>query len=140
MFGQDIKFDPNLVNQANFSEFARVVGQAIFATPVQPARASGLLGFDAGWSADLTPKLHANVNVNLLRFQHTDVLSALLFQQNIDRAIGVDTSAGVQYRPWLNDNIIVTAGASVFSPAAGFRNILTPQTLVAPFIVLTLRY
>src|SRR5207237_6916836 len=49
--GQDIKFDPKLVNQANFSEFARVVGQAIFATPVQPARASGLLGFDAGVAA-----------------------------------------------------------------------------------------
>ena len=48
---QDVKFDPNLVTQANFSQFARVVGQAIFATPVQPARASGLLGFDAGIAA-----------------------------------------------------------------------------------------
>lgn len=48
---QDVKFDPNVVTQANFSEFARVVGQAIFATPVQPARASGLLGFDAGIAA-----------------------------------------------------------------------------------------
>ena len=48
---QDVKFDPNLVNQANFSEFARVVGQAIFATPVQPARASGILGFDVGVAA-----------------------------------------------------------------------------------------
>jgi hypothetical protein len=50
-FAQDVKFDPNLVTQANFSQFARVVGQAIFATPVQPARASGLLGFDAGVAA-----------------------------------------------------------------------------------------
>lgn len=46
-----MKFDPNLVTQANFSQFARVVGQAIFATPVQPARTSGLLGFDAGVAA-----------------------------------------------------------------------------------------
>jgi len=51
LFGQDIKFDPTLVNQANFSQFSRIVGQAIFATPVQPARASGLLGFDAGVAA-----------------------------------------------------------------------------------------
>jgi len=50
-FAQDIKFDPALVNQANFSQFARIVGQAIFATPVQPARASGFLGFDAGVAA-----------------------------------------------------------------------------------------
>lgn len=48
---QDVKFDPNVVTQANFSQFARIVGQAIFATPVQPARASGLLGFDAGVAA-----------------------------------------------------------------------------------------
>jgi hypothetical protein len=50
-FGQDVKFNPDLVTQANFSEFARVVGQAIFATPVQPARSSSLLGFDAGVAA-----------------------------------------------------------------------------------------
>jgi hypothetical protein len=112
---------------------SKTEGQANFVNP-------GLLEFDAGWSADITPKLHANVNVNVLRFQHTDVLSAILFQQRIDRAIGVDTGAGVQYRPWLNDNVVITAGASVFAPAAGFRNILTPQTLVAPFAVLTLRY
>jgi len=49
--GQDVKFDPNLVTQANFSQFARIVGQAIYATPVQPARASGFIGFDAGVAA-----------------------------------------------------------------------------------------
>ena len=41
---QDVKFDPALVTQANFSQFSRIVGQAIFASPVQPARASGFLG------------------------------------------------------------------------------------------------
>jgi hypothetical protein len=48
---QDVKFDPNLVTQANFDQFSRIVGQAIFATPVQPARASGFLGFDVGVAA-----------------------------------------------------------------------------------------
>ena len=80
------------------------------------------------------------MDVNILRFQHTEVLSALLFQRDIDRSIGVDSSAGLQYRPWLNDNVVITAGASVFAPAAGFKNLLTPQTLFAPFTVLTLRY
>jgi hypothetical protein len=50
-----VKFDPNLVTQANFTKFSRVVGQAIFATPVQPARASGFLGFDAGVAATIVP-------------------------------------------------------------------------------------
>jgi hypothetical protein len=108
-------------------------GQANFVNP-------GLLEFDAGWSGNLTPKLHMSTNVNVLRLQHTEVLSALLFQSSIDRAIGVDTNAGIEYRPWLNDNVVITAGASVFAPSAGFKNILTPQALFAPFTVLTLRY
>lgn len=52
---QDVKFDPNVVTQANFSQFARIVGQGIFATPVQPARASGVLGFDVGVAATVVP-------------------------------------------------------------------------------------
>jgi hypothetical protein len=52
---QDVKFDPNLVTQASFSQFSRIVGQAIFADPVQPARTSGLLGFDAGVAATVVP-------------------------------------------------------------------------------------
>jgi hypothetical protein len=50
-----VKFDPALVTQATFTKFSRVVGQAIFATPVQPARASGFLGFDAGVAATIVP-------------------------------------------------------------------------------------
>jgi hypothetical protein len=51
-FAQDISFDP-AINQAEFRQFARVVGQAIFASPVQPARASGILGFDVGVAASV---------------------------------------------------------------------------------------
>jgi len=49
---QDIQFDP-ATTQAEFSQFSRTMGQAIFATPVGPARASGLLGFDVGVAATL---------------------------------------------------------------------------------------
>jgi hypothetical protein len=46
----DIHFDP-AVTEAQFQQFSRIVAQAIFATPVQPARATGLLGFDVGVAA-----------------------------------------------------------------------------------------
>lgn len=49
---QDIKFDP-ATTQEEFAQFSRTMGQAIFATPVQPARATGLLGFDVGIAATL---------------------------------------------------------------------------------------
>src|SRR6266550_5016068 len=47
---QDIAFNP-AITQAEFSRFSRVISQGIFPTPVQPARTTGLLGFDIGIAA-----------------------------------------------------------------------------------------
>src|SRR5213592_4518294 len=38
-------------HQSEFAKFSRLIGQGVFATPVQPARATGLLGFDVGIAA-----------------------------------------------------------------------------------------
>jgi len=46
----DISFDP-ATTQAEFEKFSKIIAQGIFATPVQPARASGLLRFDVGLAA-----------------------------------------------------------------------------------------
>jgi hypothetical protein len=112
---------------------SKTEGQANFVNP-------GLFEYNVGWDAALTTKLHLTADANLLRFQYTSVLSRLLFQQSIDKTIGMDYSVGVQYRPALNDNIIVTGGASYFRPSEGFKNLLTTDSLFAPFVVLTLRY
>ena len=48
----DISFDP-ATTQAEFSKFSKVVAQGIFPTPVEPARASGLLHFGVGIAATL---------------------------------------------------------------------------------------
>ena len=42
-----MKFTPG-ITQDEFARFSRTVGQAIFADPVQPARATSVLGFDVG--------------------------------------------------------------------------------------------
>src|ERR1051326_3765458 len=44
---QDIQFDSRIAD-SEFAKFSRVVAQGIFPTPVQPARATGFLGFDIG--------------------------------------------------------------------------------------------
>src|SRR5258708_16783459 len=44
-------FDFTTVTQQEFRTFSRVVGQGIFATPVQPARAGSIISFDAGVAA-----------------------------------------------------------------------------------------
>lgn len=46
----DIGFNPAITN-ADFAQFSKLVAQGIFPTPVSPARASGVLGFDIGVAA-----------------------------------------------------------------------------------------
>jgi hypothetical protein len=113
---------------------SKTEGQASFVNP-------GLLEFTAGFDAELTTKMKLILNFNYLRFHHTESLQRLLFQGTIDKAIGFDYAAGVQWRPALNDNVIFTAGASLFQPGRGFQQILTNKELLyTPFAVMTLTY
>lgn len=50
----EIDFDP-AITQVQFSEFSRLLAQGIYATPVDAARARGLLGFDIGVAATAIP-------------------------------------------------------------------------------------
>lgn len=57
MFAQsdeDVDFDP-AITQEEFAQFSRLVAQGIYATPVEPAGARGLLGFDIGVAATALP-------------------------------------------------------------------------------------
>jgi hypothetical protein len=108
-------------------------GQANFVNP-------GLLLVNGGVDAELTTKMRATVNVNLLRFDTTETLQRVLFQSGIDRAIGLDVGGGIQYRPALNDNVVLTAGAAALFPHAGFKAALVDRVLYTPFVVLTLTY
>lgn len=51
---QEIEFNP-LITSAQFRTFSGLVGQVIYATPVEPASARSLLGFDIGISATAIP-------------------------------------------------------------------------------------
>ncbi len=108
-------------------------GQANFVNP-------GVLMINGGLDAELTTKLRLITNVNLLRFQRTETLQRLLFQGEIDRAIGIDVGGGFQYRPALNDNLVVTAGVSALLPGTGFKQVFADKVLYSPFLVLTLMY
>jgi hypothetical protein len=50
----DIAFDPTITQQ-QFETFSRLVAQGIYATPVDPARARGLMRFDIGVAATAIP-------------------------------------------------------------------------------------
>ena len=108
-------------------------GQANFVNP-------GIFIFNAGADIELTPKLRSVLSVNFLRFQHTEPLELLLFQAPIRNTIGVDYGIGLQYRPPLTENIIVTGGASALTPGRGFTDIYTARTLFSLFANVRLQF
>lgn len=49
----DFNFD--VITEADFAKFSKVIAQGIYATPVEPASARGLLGFDIGIAVTAVP-------------------------------------------------------------------------------------
>jgi Carboxypeptidase regulatory-like domain len=101
-------------------------GQANFVNP-------GLYLFNLGADFNLTPKLRAFVNGNYLRFDRTEPLELLLFQRPVRHGIGTDLGAGVEYRPPLSENIVLTGGISSLVPGRGFEEIYNGKTLFSVF-------
>lgn len=102
-------------------------GQANFDNP-------GILLFNAGFDAKVAPKLKLTSNVNWAKFNRTAVLETLLFQEHIRHNIGVDSGLGLQYRPLLNDNMVVTGGFGALIPDGGFKDIYTGHVLFSGFV------
>jgi hypothetical protein len=101
-------------------------GQANFVNP-------GIFLANAGADFDLTPKLKGFANFNFLRFERTEPLEFILFQSPIHHTIGEDFGVGVEYRPPLSENIVLTGGASALQPGQGFKDIYTSRTLFSLF-------
>ncbi len=95
---------------------SKIQGQTNFVNP-------GLFLANFGFDMELTPRARLISNVNLLWFDHTQVLEQFTFQGDISHHIGTDLSTGVEYRPILNDNLIVLAGISGLVPGQGFEDL-----------------
>jgi hypothetical protein len=94
-------------------------GQQNFVNP-------GLQLFNLGVDAEVTQKVRLIGNVNFLWFNQTEVLKTFVFQGDISDHIGTDFSLGAEYRPHLNNNIIIIGGASMLLPGGGFRDLYNP--------------
>ena len=58
---------------------SKIEGQANFVNP-------GIIEYNASSDIDITPKLNAVLNLNLIRFHHTEPLELLLFQKTVQQA------------------------------------------------------
>lgn len=104
---------------------SKIQGQANFVNP-------GITIYNAGVDVEITQRIKAIFNANYLKFNHTEPLEYVLFQNHIRHEIGQDYSIGVAYRPLLINNITMTFGASTLRPGRGFRDIYTDQTRNCP--------
>jgi hypothetical protein len=101
---------------------SKTEGQANFVNP-------GIFIYNGSADVEITPKLRGVLNLNVIRFQHTEPLELILLQAPIHNGVGVDSGMGVTYRPPLTENVVVTGVFNTFSPAQGFRDIFTDKTL-----------
>jgi hypothetical protein len=108
-------------------------GQSNFVNP-------GTMLTNVGFDADVTQKLKFVGNFNFLQFVRTQTLDFLLQQQHVPRTIGYDAGAGVIYRPFLSDNIIIDGGLTALIPSSGLRQIYTSQTLFSSFILVRFQF
>ncbi|MCS7046572.1 MAG: hypothetical protein NZO58_09475, partial [Gemmataceae bacterium] len=112
-------FGVNLVNRESLFpnlRSSKIQGQSNFVNP-------GLFLLNAGIDVDVAPKLRLITNANLLWFENTSSLQTLVYQEQIARHIGADLSAGLEYRPLLNNNVIVNLGAATLLPGRGFHDL-----------------
>lgn len=108
-------------------------GQANFVNP-------GLFLYNAGVDFDVTPKLKVFTNVSYLQFEDPEALRLILNDNGIEKSIGWDLSIGFQYRPLLNNNMIINGGIAALVPGEGFKQLYTSETLYSGFIAFTVAF
>lgn len=95
---------------------SREFGQSNFTNP-------GLHLFGVGADFDVKPGLRVISNVNYLEFDNLSSLAVLRNQRFSSTKIGIDVSAGVQYRPYFTQNVVINASVGALFPGRGLREI-----------------
>ncbi|MEO8384667.1 MAG: hypothetical protein ABI583_05460 [Betaproteobacteria bacterium] len=91
-------------------------GQSNFVNP-------GLTLFGIGADADLMPEVRVLANISKLNFVNTSVLGVLRNQAPPSKDLGIDVSMGIQYRPFMSQNIVLNASAAALLPGKGLKQL-----------------
>ena len=130
-------FGVNLVSANSFYNdlaASKKEGQANFVNP-------GTIVAGAGIDAEITQKLRATLEANSIWIDEPATLELFLNQDDIDRHLGEEINLSAQYRPFLNNNVILSAGGSVFFPGEGFEDLFADDDrLHQVFASLTVEY
>jgi hypothetical protein len=99
---------------------SKIEGQPNYVNP-------GIFVFGVGAEVELTPKVRLLLEANKVRFHHPETVRAVLFQDRVRADLGWDLSAGIRWRPFLIDNIIINIGGATFIGGDGFKDIYQSQ-------------
>ena len=95
----------------------------------------GILAVNPGLDVAVTPKTLFEVNFNYARFDNTSSLTRLAGNRSVAKDIGYEMNAGLTYRPFLNEQVILFAGGGVLFPAQGLRDLFGTDETVYKAIV-----
>jgi len=104
---------------------SKTEGQSNFVNP-----GVTIVGF--GTDFDVTPKLRAFANANYIWFNDTDPLRLALQTNKVRNELGLDLSVGFKYRPFLTEQVVISAGIGALFPGAGYRDIYRRNTIHVP--------
>ena len=135
LFGVNLVNRQSLVPDLRSSKFQ---GQTNFVNP-------GLFLCNLGVDYDITPKLRFINNCNFLWFDKTSILERYVFQKHVGHSIGTDLSTGMEYRPFLNNNVVIVGGVSGLIPGGGFKDLYhrtndSPSGFFASFMEIDFTY
>ena len=104
---------------------SKTQGQSNFVNP-------GVLIVGLGTDLDVTPKLKAFGNLNYVQFAETAPVKYALQTDRARADLGVDASVGMKFRPFLTENVIVSAGVGFFFPGGGYKDLYRQNTTRVP--------
>ena len=104
---------------------SKTQGQSNFVNP-------GVWIIGVGTDVDVTPKLKAFGNLNYVQFAEPAAVKYALQTDQARADLGLDASVGVKYRPFLTENVIISAGVGLFFPGGGYKDIYRQNTVRVP--------
>jgi hypothetical protein len=109
-------------------------GQASFVNP-------GVLIIGLGTDVEVTPTLRLTAALQHIRLADTSSLETLAELEGVDKDIGFEALMGIQYRPLLTNNIILTVGGAVLRPGSALEKIYeSDDYLWHAFVEMTLTW
>lgn len=106
-------------------------GRNGFLNSLRPSKESGASNFvnpglilgGVGVDFDLTPTLRISSNVNYLGFADTTVLEVARAQGPVDRALGIDASLALTWRPLAIQNVVARLSTAALIPGNGYKDL-----------------